>query len=177
MFMARVKILPVLFAALATALIWSVPVAAQAEVKLAVVDLNRCVRECKQGKRSQAELQRRAQDFENELKSLQTEVSTMQKELENTAMLLKPEARQAKERDFERKVRRLRDRQREAKQDMMEAQRDAFRPILNNLGKVIKQIGAQGKYTMITESKAALYYPSSVDITSQVIAAYDKAHP
>jgi Skp family chaperone for outer membrane proteins len=30
---------------------------------------------------------------------------------------------------------------------------------------------------MITESKAALYYPSSVDITSQVIAAYDKAHP
>jgi outer membrane protein len=163
--------------ALGLGLAWSLPSPAQAGGKIAVVDMERAVNNCKAGKRAQAELKRKAEKLQAELKKLGKEVQKLRDELENTAMLLKAEARLAKQREFERKLRLLRDRQRDAKQEMMEAQRAAFAPILRKMQKIIRQIGAKGGYALITETRAALYYPKSADITDQVIAAYDKVNP
>lgn len=166
--------------ALALALVmgWATPGAAQsAENKIAVVDMNRALKEVKQGKKAMVNLQKKAQQYDQELKGLQDEADKLRKDLENTAMLLKPEARLNKERDYERVVRRLRDRQRDAKQELMEAERDAFNPILRNMTGIIQQLGTQGGYSLITEAKSAFFYLPSADITNQVIAAYDKAYP
>lgn len=156
---------------------WMTPPAAQAADKIGVVNMDQAVNECKQGKRAQAELRRRASKLEAELKQLGGEVAALRKDLENTAMLLKPEAKLAKEREFERKARRFNDRKRDASQEMREAQRDAFSPILQRMSAIIRQIGSKRGYVLITESRTALYYPKSADITLEVIAAYDKQYP
>lgn len=153
------------------------PSPARAAGKFGVVDMERAVNNCKEGKRAQAELRRKADKFESELKGLRDEVQNLRKELENSAMLLKPEAKLSKQRDFERALRKFQDRQRDAKGEMMEGQRTVFAPILRKMQKVIKAIGAKGGYQLITESRAALYFPKSADITDQVIAAYDKSNP
>jgi outer membrane protein len=156
---------------------WLAPVAAHAQSKIGVINMEQAVNDSKQGKRSQAELRRKAAKLEEELKQLNEEVAKLRKDLENTAMLLKPEAKLAKEREFERKARRLNDRRRDAQQEVREAQRDAFAPILRRMQGIIKAIGAKGGFALITEARSALYFPQSSDITSEVIAAYDKKYP
>jgi len=156
---------------------WAMPTIARAEVKIAVVDMERAVNECNAGKKAQAELKRKFDKLQDEMKSLGDEIETLRKELENTAVLLKPEAKLAKERDFERKVRLFNDRKRDATQEMNEARRDAFAPILRSMEKILQGIGASGAYTLILESRIALYSPKSADITAQVIAGYNKANP
>jgi outer membrane protein len=164
------------FAVLA-ALIFASPLTAQAQSKVGVIDLDRAMKECKQGKKAMAALKLKAQKLETELKQEQAEIKKLQQDLENTAMLLKREARFSKEQEFQRKLRHFQERQRDANQEMLAARREVMAPILRNMVKVIKEMGAKGKYTIITEAKAAIYYPASVDITAQVIAAYDKAYP
>ncbi len=156
---------------------WMTPPVASAAGKIGVVNMDQAINECKQGKRAQAELRRKAAKLEAELKKLGGEVAKLRKDLENTAMLLKPEAKLSKEREFERKARRFQQRKTDASQEMREAQRDAFSPILQRMGNVIKQIGAKGGYSLITESRAALFFPKSADITRAVISAYDKKYP
>ncbi len=158
-------------------LAWLAPAKAHAEGGVAVVDMERAVNECAAGKRAQADIKRRAEKLEAELKSLSDEVQRLSQELEKTAPLLKPEAKLAKERDLERKVRLFNDRKRDAQQEVREVQRDAFAPILREMSKVINDLGARSGYALIMESRAALYAPKSADITAQVIAAYDKQHP
>jgi outer membrane protein len=157
--------------------VWASPRAASAQgAAVAVVDLEKAVNECAQGKKANVDLKRRSDKLEGELKHMNDEVQTMRKELENAAMLLKPEAKLAKERDFARKVRTLNDRNRDAQQEMQEARRDAFQPILREMTRIISEIGVKGGYNAILEARTSLYYPKSADITVQVIAAYDKLH-
>jgi len=157
--------------------VWALPTMAQAQGTIAIVDMEKAVNETNAGKRAQAELRRKADKLQAEMKALGDDVQNLRKDLENTAALIKPEAKLAKEREFERKVRLLNDRKRDAEQEIREAQRDFFNPILQNLGKIINDIGTKGSYGMILEARTALYFPKSIDITSQVIAAYDKSHP
>lgn len=171
--LAFISILALIMAAL-----WAVPAPASAQgASIGVVNLQRALKECKQGKRAMVELQRKAKRLEVELKGLQKKADKLGKELENTAMLLKPEARRGKQREFDRLVRRIQDRQRDARAEMQDAERDALAPILRNMQKVIQQIGQGGKYGLIVEAKSAYYYPQSADLTLRVVAAYDKAHP
>lgn len=156
---------------------WALPLVARAEGGVAVVDMERAVNETAAGKRAQAELRRKFEKLQSELKVLNDEVVNLRKDLENTAVLLKPEAKLAKEREFERKASLLNNRKRDASQEVNEAQRDAFAPILQEMSKIIGDLGTRNGYTLIMEAHGPLYYAKSVDITAQVIAAYDKLHP
>lgn len=153
------------------------PAVAMAEIKIGVVDMEAAVNNTKAGKRAQAELKRKFEKYENDLKSMQAEIQKLQKEMENSAMLLKPEAKLSKQREFERMVRQFQEKQRDASQDMNEAQRESFKPILQKMRGIITGIGKKGGYSLITETRAVLYAPDSADITKQVIAAYDKLNP
>ncbi len=157
------------------AVVWTAPAFAQGQV--AIVDMERAVNECSQGKKAQVELRRKAERLEAELKALSDEAQTLRKDLENTAMVLKPEAKLAKERDFERKTRQLNERNRDAQQEIQEARRDAFAPILRSMQKIITDLGTKGNYLVVLEARTALYFPKSADITAQVISAYDKTNP
>lgn len=152
------------------------PAKAQAETKIAVVDVERAVNECKQGKKAQAELTRRAQALQQELKDLAEQVQALRDELEKSAMLLKPEARLKKDREFERTMRLFKEKQRDANQEMGQARREAFEPIFKQMVEVIKDMGQQSGYTLIVNTQVTHYYAKSVDITDEVIQAYDKKH-
>lgn len=156
---------------------FALPSMALAQIKIGVVDMEGAVNSTKAGKRAQAELKRKFEKYEKDLKSMQDQVQKLQKEMENSAMLLKPEAKITKQREFERLVRQFQEKQRDASQDMNAAQREAFKPILQKMRGIITGIGKKGGYSLITETRAVLYAPNSADITQQVIAAYDKLNP
>jgi outer membrane protein len=153
------------------------PTPAAAEVKIAVVDTQRAINECDAGKKAQVTLRRKADKLQADLKKLQDKVRQLREELENAAMLLKPEAKLRKEREFDRMAKELRERAQDAERELAQSKRQLFEPIVQNIAKVIKEIGQQGNYALILDTRSAIYWPKSVDVTAQVIDAYDKKFP
>lgn len=169
--------LSLVFLACLLAMAIAAPSLAFAQAKIGVVNMEEAVNNTKAGKRAQAELKRKVERYEKDLKDQRERIQKMQKELENAGMLLKPEAKLSKQREYERLVREFQDKQRDANQDMNVAQREVFKPILQKMKSIIEDIGKKGGYVLITETRAVLYAPNSADITKQVIAAYDKTNP
>ena len=169
--------LSLIFLACLLALAFAAPSLSFAQAKIGVVNMEEAVNNTKAGKRAQAELKRKAEKYEKELKDMQAKIKKLAKEMENAGMLLKPEAKVTKQREYERMVRQLQERDREARQDINLAQREAFKPILQKMRAILDEIGKKGGYALITETRAVLYAPNSANITKQVIAAYDKANP
>ncbi len=174
---SRKNTLAIAFLTCLLAVALALPAQALAKGKIGVVDTERAVNNTKAGKRAQAELKRKLEKYQQEIKGLQVKFQKLQSELENSSMLLKPEAKLSKQRELERLGRQIRDRQRDAQQDWAEAQRQAYAPILAKMKKIIEDIGKKGGYSLIMETRFAIYYPKSADITPQVIAAYDKVNP
>lgn len=156
---------------------WANPTPAAAQVKIAVVDTQRAINECEAGKKAQVKLRRKADKWQAELKKLQDQVRKLREELENAAMMLKPEAKLRKEREFDRMAKELRERAQDAERELAQGKREYFEPIVQNIAKVIKQIGQEGNYSLIIDTRTVIYWPKSVDVTAQVIAAYDKQFP
>ena len=61
-------------------------------------------------------------------------------------------------------------------EDMRKAQEKEKKRMLKELGKVIEKIGSEENFTLIIEKRAGgvLYWTDSVDITKNVIRAYDQ---
>lgn len=153
------------------------PQAASAQGKIAVVDTQRAINDTSAGKRAQVQLKSQHEKLKRSLQRLEAQVRKLRAELENTAMLLKPEAKLRKEQEFNRKAKEFRDRARDAEQELMQAKRSLFQPVITRMAGLVKEMGKAGNYTLIVDSRTAIYYPKSVDITSQVIAAYNKKYP
>ena len=59
---------------------------------------------------------------------------------------------------------------------MKEAEQDAKRMVGKEIEKIVEKIGKTQGYTIILERRTLglVYYKDSIDITDQVVAAYDK---
>lgn len=150
---------------------------AAAQTKIAVVDTQRAINDCNAGKRAQVRLKAQHAKLKRSLQRLEAQVRKLRAELENTAMLLKPEAKLRKEQEFNRKAKEYRDRARDAERELMGSKRALFQPIITRMAGIVKRMGRAGNYTLIVDSHTAIYFPKSVDITAQVIAAYNKKYP
>ena len=150
------------------ALFLASPVLAQ---KIAYVDLQRALNMSTAGQKARDEISGKFEGYQSELASRQEELQKLKEDLEKQSILLSEDARAQKERDFQRK---LKDFQRYAKDVEEELQqKDAFhtRHILEELQKIINDIGKKEGYTVILErtESSVLYGDANVDITDQVI--------
>ena len=144
---------------------------------IAVVDLARAVKECKQGKAIMAELKRKTSKYQADLKAMGEELEALRKDLENTAMLLNAEAKLTKEREFERKVRRFNEKKADANRELQDAQRINLGPVERGIVDVIQEIGKARGFKAVVPRQVVVYASDGIDITNEVIAAYDKKNP
>jgi len=91
---------------------------------------------------------------------------------------LSMDAQEDKQKTIERKTRELKYLYKDLNEEMVRAQEKENKRIFEELGKVIEKIGSEGNYTLIMEKRVGgvLYFSKSIDITDQVIKAYDQAN-
>jgi len=89
-------------------------------------------------------------------------------------MVLSADARAAKEREYQQKVRAFQLFAKDAQEELQQEDAKATRNILEGLSKIVKEIGDKGGYTVIVEKNSLLYASNGIDLTNQVIQAYDK---
>ncbi len=149
---------------------------AHCETKIAVIDMQKVVRNSKAGKRAMKELNKKFESLKRKLQAKQKELKAFKLDLEKKAPLMSEEARAEKERQYKKMLREFQDQSEDAQYEMRNAEAKKMQPILKKLEKVVTKLGRDRKYLLILEKNMpGLYYVSpSADITNEVIKIFDK---
>lgn len=145
------------------------------KMKIAVVDLNKCIRESLKGKRLYRRLEDKRDVLQRKVNQKETELKKLQDELKKQAMLLSPEALRKKRRLFERKQQEYRYFLEDAQDELRAEEARGIEKILGELRGVIAKIAKKNGYTLVLEKSkgGVLYNRVGIDITAEVIKEFD----
>ena len=153
------------------------PVSAMAAdpFKVGVIDLQRCIQDSIEGKRAKDKLQTKKDDIQKKLDERQNKLLQLKKELEKQSMMLSMDAKQDKEKEFERQRREFKYFYDDLSNQMRKAEAEVRKVLLGELETVVGDIGRKENYTLIFERRSSgiMYLQNTVDLTDEVIKAYD----
>lgn len=159
----------------AAAALWAVGAHA-ADLKVGVVDLQRCLNESKLGKKYKAEFTADAEKVKAELEQEEHSLKTMREELEKQGMVLSETARAEKEKGYRERVEAFKQKVQQSQQSLQRRDQELTRRILKDLQGVIRDVGQGGGYGVVLEKGegGVLFAPAEADLTDEVVRRYDK---
>ena len=151
-------------------IVWS-----SGKIKIAVVDINKCLRESLKGKRLYRKLEDQRDVLQKKINQKEAELTKIQDELKKQAMLLSPEALRKKRRLFDRKQQEYRYFLEDAQDELRQEEARGIQKILGDRKKVIASIAKKNGYTLVLEKSkgGVLYNKPTIDITAEVIKEFD----
>ncbi len=164
--------------------------ASSAELRIAVVDIQKAIAESKAGKAARTmvirEKKRLEEKFNVRKEKFEKSVAAireLQREIQQKGAIWRAEERERKEVDLRRRRRdisrdedELKRMAQESRGDLQSRQRRIMGDLLKQMNDVVQVIAKEGKYDLIIAKTAAgvLFVNKSVEITDQVIKLYDK---
>ena len=145
--------------------------------QIAVVNMQKVLRNSKAGKKAMAELNKKFDRLKKQLQAKQKELKAFKQDMEKKAPLMNEEARAEKERQYKKMLREFKDKSDDAQYEMRQAESKRMEPILKKLEKVVNKIGKEKGYVVIMEKNMpGIYYTApDADITDYVIKTFDKS--
>lgn len=142
-------------------------------IKIGFIDIQRVIRDSKAGKVAKAsfesEIKRKQQIIESkraQLERLRNEFIQNGPEMNDTTRLQKAEEIEKLDKELNRTRADFRD-------DLQKRDFELMQSIVKDLETVLQSIGEAGGYTVILSSDALVYGQPSIDVTQQVVQAYD----
>lgn len=146
-----------------------------ADTKIGYVDLQKALNTSEAGKAAKERISKKVKEYEGTIDTRQKEIKKLKEELEKQAMLLSEDARAAKERDYQQKVKEFQRFTKDIQEELQQKDNDFTKQILEELFKVIKEVGEKEGFTLILEQSESsiLYADEKVNLTDKVIKAFD----
>ena len=150
---------------------------ASAQVKVGIVNIQRAVLESAEIQKASAEMTAKYKPRQDQIEALERDIAGISQQLQNANSKLTPQQQadltaqgQRKQRDHDRMAQDL--------QSDVTAERDE---ILAKSGQkmstVVKMVAEEKGLDVVIDSSATAYFKPGVEITSDVLAAYNKAYP
>ncbi len=143
--------------------------AADAGLKVGVVDTERIMRESAPADRVKKKIEKEFAGRDQELQKLAKQAKDMQTALEKDGVTMSDSDRQAKERDLAALTRELQRKDRELREDFNRRRNEELSGMLDQINKTIKKMAEAEKYDLILQD--AVYRSPKVDITDRVLKA------
>jgi outer membrane protein len=141
--------------------------------KIGVVDLQKIIEVSSAGKAAKAEMKKRFTKMEEELQTKGAEVEELRKQLEREAMVMSVEKREDKEREYRIRVNDVKGMQQKYNDELKRIEIGLMTKIQKDLLGLAEEMGKKEGFLLILDRKAAIYYPTSVDVTDQLIEKYN----
>jgi len=141
--------------------------------KIGVVDLKRILDNSSAGKSALAELTKQGKKMEAELEKRKAEIEEMQKSVERQAAVMSKDAREGKQRELQIKIYDLKNLEKKYRSELRESERKKFIKIQKEVLSIASEIGKKEGYLIIFEKSAAVYVPKTLDITDKVIQEHN----
>jgi len=143
---------------------------AQAQQKIAIVDIRRAIEESNDGKASIGGLKVEADRKQKELLSKQDELKKMEEEFLKQQSVLQPAAAQKKREELQQKVMQLQDALQRAQQDIGQKEAKVLQPLQDKVLRAIDGIAKRDSFALVLRSDVVLWpQQSAMDITNEVI--------
>lgn len=151
------------------------PSEAEAQSKIAVVDVQRAVLETEEGLRVSATLKKFFDTRQVELDTKQRALSQEKDELEREAQAGKTpkDALQRKADSFQKRALEFQALTYDVQREMQRKQNELTTPILQRILGIIRRIASQDGYEMILEKTAVPYFRGDLEVTDRVIQMYN----
>ena len=166
-----------LIGAAALALLTNTAAIAQtiAQMKVAVVDMQRALNECDAGKKAKDQVKGKFDKAQDQLKKQRDDLDKAREEAEKKALMLKEDQRRDLEKELELKQLDFKRKYEDFQRDLKRTDAELTSGIVEQLYGIVAEIGQQQGYTMVLESStgALLYNDKSIDITDDVIKAHN----
>jgi len=152
----------------------TVPVGAQT-AQIGFVDLQRVLVGSKRGKEVLAKLQAEKDAKQREIEAQEKEIRQVEVNLEKQRDALTEDARKDREREIRDRTRDLRRTVEDLDRSFSERGRDLQQKLIQDVAVVVRAYGKEKGYLLIMEKRLSgvLYGSEAVDLTDEVIAAYD----
>ncbi len=143
--------------------------------KIGYVDLQKALNLSAAGKDAKEKIAKKVQEYKGTVEARQKELKNLKDELDKQAMVLSEDAHSAKEREYQQKVKDYQRFTKDIQEELQQKDNDYTKQIIEELFKVVKEIGQKEGYTLVLEQNegSIIYADDKIDLTDQVIKAYD----
>lgn len=150
-----------------------------ADQKIALVSLQKALNMVDDGKKAQDALHKDYEMKKKQLDALKVDLEKMNTDLEGQKAVLSQDAMNAKRKDLQTRFLDLQTKAADYERDLRTKASDTTQKILLALRDIVVEMSKQQNYSLVIENSAetVLYSQDAVDITDQVIAAYNKKKP
>lgn len=146
------------------------------KAKYAVVDMQNIILNVSEGKEARNQLEKEIKAKEAALTKQKEELDKMNGEWKNQAPLLSEDARFKKQQEFQEKFMSLRNEEMTFQAEIKRKEQQATQKIAMAVTELVNKMAKDRGYTMVFETNSAglLYLESPIDITKDVVAAYEE---
>ena len=148
---------------------------ARAEVRIAVVDMQRALNECEAGRKAKDQVRAKFEKAQDQLKRQREDLDRMREDYDKKALVLKEDERRSLEKDLESRQLDFKRRYEDFQRDLKRTDAELTSGIVEGLYGVVQDVGEKNGYSFVFErsSGALLYADKSSDITDEVVRIYN----
>ncbi|MCP4683476.1 MAG: OmpH family outer membrane protein [Desulfobacterales bacterium] len=145
--------------------------------KIGIVDIQQLQEKSSAFQEVNNSLKSKMEVLQKKLEKEKNAVIKLEEELQKQGMMLSAVAKEDKLKELAQKKRHAKYIYDEVMQELKMAELEAMKLVSNEIKKVVEKIGKKGGYQAIFEKRSTglLYDDSALDITDQVIKAYDQS--
>ncbi|UCF90706.1 MAG: OmpH family outer membrane protein [Desulfobacterales bacterium] len=144
--------------------------------KIGVIDLQRVLDVSSPGKAIQAELKKKRDTLESDLKKKGEEIEKLRERLEREAMVMSKDVREEKEREGRIKLNDFKELQKRYRADLQQLEKKLMNQLRDDITELVDAMGKKEGYLLIINTMGVMYAPNSIDITDKLIQQLNAKH-
>jgi outer membrane protein len=151
--------------------------AGSAQVKVAIINLQRAVLESAEIKKASAELEAKYKPRQQAIEKLQKEIQALQQNLQTNAGKLTQQAEADLTAQGQRKQRELTRQTEDLQADVERERNEILGRSSQRMQEVVKKLAEEKGFDVVVDVSNTVYFKPGLEITTESISAYDKAYP
>lgn len=150
-------------------------IVASAQLKIAVVNVQKTMLDSDELKKVSSNVEAKYKPKQDELLKLQNDLQSIQQQLQSNK--LTPQAQQDLQLQGQRKQRDAQRLSDDLQQEFDRDRQDILGKAAAKMTEVVKKVAEEKGFDMVLDVSQALYFKPAMDISPDVLAAYNKAYP
>jgi outer membrane protein len=149
--------------------------AAQAELRIAVVDMQRALNECESGKKAKDQVKAKFERSQEQLRRQREDLDRMKDDYDKKALVLRDEERRNLEKDLETRSLDFKRRYEDFQRDLKRTDAELTSSIVEQLYEIVSDYGAKNGYSLVLEKSSGvlLYNDKAVDVTDEIVRIHN----
>jgi outer membrane protein len=146
---------------------------AQAEMRVAVIDVQRAVMQTEDGLRAQANLKKLFDSRQQELNRKQQELGKQREEIEKQSKVLSKDALSKRVEDWQKEMTQLQSVFMEYNKELEKKQKEITDPIFEKVLMIVKRLATTENYDVVVDKNTVAYVRGDLDLTDKCIQIYN----